>query len=137
MPTTSSDLYTTVKNVSGKTLTFGFLGAHGKTLDNNATYTVPGDLVTKLGAQRSQRKFKALERALTENLLDIVKSPSVYLLSETGSVTKELAMNSSSQVGTSNPSWQGAGGGGFAVSAGATGATGVTGATGATGPAGT
>jgi hypothetical protein len=136
MPTTSSDLYTTVKNVSGKTLTFGFLGAHGKTLANNATYTVPGDLVTKLGAQRSQRKFKALERALTNNLLDIVKSPSVYLLSETGSVTKELAMNSGSQLGTSNPSWQGAGGGGFAVSGGATGATGPGGATGATGPAG-
>lgn len=134
MPTTSDDLYTTVKNVSGKTLTFGFLGAHGKTLANNATYTVPGDLVTKLGAQRSQRKFKALERALTTNLLDIVRSPSVYVLSETGSVTKELAMNSSSQLGTSNPSWQGAGGGGFAVSAGATGATG---ATGPQGPAGT
>lgn len=143
MPTTSSDLYTVVKNVSGKTLSFGFLGAHGVTLANNATYTVPGDLVTKLGAQRSQRKFKALERALTNDLLDIVRSPSVYLLSETGSVTKELAMNSASAVGTSNPSWQGAGGGGFAANvgatgvAGATGPAGETGATGATGPAGT
>jgi hypothetical protein len=117
-------------------MAFGFLGDHGKTLANNATYTVPGDLVTKLGAQRSQRKFKALERALTNNLLDIVKSPSVYLLSETGNVTKELAMNSSSQVGTSNPSWQGAGGGGFAVSAGATGATGPGGATGPAGATG-
>ena len=137
MPTTSSDLYTTVKNVSGKTLTFGFLGAHGKTLANNATYTVPGDLVTKLGAQRSQRKFQALERALTSNLLDIVRSPSVYLLSETGNVSKELAMNSSSQVGTSNPSWQGAGGGGFsAATVGATGATGATGPSGPTGPRG-
>ena len=133
MPTSDFDLYTTVKNVSGKTLTFGFLGAHGKTLNNNETYTVPGDLVTKLGAQRSQRKFGALKRALTENLLDIVKSPSVYLLSETLGVTKELAMNSNSQLGTSNPSWQGAGGGGFAVSAGATGATGPTGPTGPTG----
>jgi hypothetical protein len=133
MATTSEDLYTVVKNVSGKAMTFGFLGAHGKRLANNETYTVPGDLVTKLGAQQSQRKFQALERALKDNYLDIVRSPSVYLLSETGSVTKELAMNSSSQVGTSNPSWQGAGGGGFAVSSGATGATGPQGAT---GPAG-
>ena len=133
MPNTTSDLYTTVKNTSGKTLAFGFLGNHGKTLASNATFTVPGDLVTKLAAQRSQRKFQALERALNNNLLEIVKSPSVYLLSETGGVTKELAMNSNRTLGTSTPSWDG--GGSFAAtSTGATGATGVAGATGATGP---
>lgn len=134
MPNTTTDLYTTVKNVSGKTLSFGFLGAHGKTIANNETYTVPGDLVTKLGSKRSQRSFQALERALNNNLLDIVKSPSVYLLSETGSVTKELAMNATGVLGTTSPSWNG--GGSFSGSAqGATGATGVQGATGATGPA--
>lgn len=130
MSTNSSDLYTVVKNVSGKTLTFGFLGAHGKTLENNATYTVPGDLVTKLGAQRSQRKFKSLERALTGNLLDIVKSPSVYVLSVTGSITREVAMNASGVLGVNNPSWQGNGADSFVASAGATGATGPTGPTG-------
>lgn len=109
MSITSSDLYTVVKNVSGKTLTFGFLGAHGKTLESNATFTVPGDLVTKLGAQRSQRKFKALERALTENLLEIVRSPSVYLLSESGNVTRELAMASTKELGTTAPSYKGGG----------------------------
>jgi len=131
MPTTTTDLYTTVKNVSGKTLTFGFLGAHGKTLENNATYTVPGDLVTKLGAQRSQRKFKALERALTENMLDIVKSPSVYLLSVTGSTTREVAMNATGVLGVNNPSWQGTGNDNFVATVGATGATGATGPAGA------
>lgn len=136
MSNTTTDLYTTVKNVSGKTLTFGFLGAHGKTLNANDTYTVPGDLVTKLGAQRSQRKFKALERALVNNLLDIVSSPSVYLLS--GSTTRELAANATGVLGTTPPSWNG--GGSFTSGAGtgatgATGATGPQGATGATGPA--
>jgi len=110
MPTnTTTDLYTTVKNVSGRELTFGFLGAHGVKLANNATYSVPGDLVTKLGAQRSQRKFKALENALTSGLLDIVKSPSVYLLSETGGVTRELAMASTKELGTTVPSYDGGG----------------------------
>lgn len=137
MPT--SDLYTIVKNVSGKTMTFGFLGTHGRTLAPNATYSVPGDLVTLLAAgdgrpARSQRKFKALERALTSNLLDIVKSPSVYLLSETGGVTKELAMSSAGLLGTSIPSWDG--GGNFVASAGPGGATGPTGATGPAGPTG-
>lgn len=107
MPNTTTDLYTTVKNVSGKTLTFGFLGAHGKALDNNATFTVPGDLVTKLGSKRSQRQFQALERALTGGLLDIVKSPSVYLLSDTGNVTRELAMSSTKELGTTVPSFDG------------------------------
>lgn len=109
MPNTTTDLYTTVKNVSGGTRVFGFLGAHGRELANNATYTVPGDLVGKLGAQRSQRQFQALERALLNGDLAIVKSPSVYLLSESGNVTRELAMASTKELGTSAPSYTGGG----------------------------
>ena len=109
MPNTTTDLYTPVKNVSGKTLAFGCLGTHGKTLAANATFTVPGDLVTKLGATRSLRKFQALERALNNGLLEIVKSPSVYLLSESGGVTRELAMASTKELGTTEPSYKGGG----------------------------
>lgn len=109
MPNTTTDLYTTVKNVSGSTAVFGFLGTHGKRLANNETYTVPGDLVTKLGSQKSQRQFKALEKALTGGDLTIVKSPSVYLLSESGNVTRELAMASTKELGTSAPSYTGGG----------------------------
>lgn len=132
MTNSTTDLYTTVKNTSGATAVFGFLGTHGKRLENNETYTQPGDLVTKLGAVRSQRGFQSLERALNAGDLTIVKSPSVYLLSETGNVTEELAMNSSRVLGTSTPSWQG---GGNYVSDG-TGPTGATGPSGPTGPRG-
>jgi hypothetical protein len=74
-------LYTTVKNTSGAEATFGFLGAHGKRLADNATYTVPGDLVAKLGngGRGTQRAFKALEKALEAGDLVIVNSPAVYL----------------------------------------------------------
>jgi hypothetical protein len=137
MPNTTTDLYTTVKNTSGAEAVFGFLGTHGKRLADNETYTQPGDIVTKLGSKRSQRQFQALEKALTTGDLTIVKSPSVYLLSETGNVTKELAMNSSRVLGTTDPSW--VGGGNYVPdgtgATGATGATGPRGATGATGPA--
>jgi hypothetical protein len=105
----TSDLYTTVKNVSGVTRVFGFLGPHGRELANNATYTVPGDLVGQLGAMRSRRKFQALERALLNGDLEIVKSPSVYLLSESGGVTRELAMASTKELGTTEPSYTGGG----------------------------
>jgi hypothetical protein len=71
-------LYTTVKNTSGAEVSFGFLGAHGKRLANNATYTVPGDLVAKLGNQQSQRQFKAFERAIEQGDLVVISSPVVY-----------------------------------------------------------
>jgi hypothetical protein len=109
MTNTTTDLYTTVKNTSGAAMVFGFLSKHGRRLDNNATYTVPGDLVGALGAQRSQRQFQALERALLSGDLTIVKSPSVYLLSETGNVTRELGMASTKELGTTLPSSVGGG----------------------------
>ncbi|NDD53397.1 hypothetical protein EBZ39_05905 [bacterium] len=76
-----SGLYTTVKNVSGAARVFGFLGAHGKRLANNETYTVPGDLVAAVGkgGRGGQRQFKALERALADGTLIVTSSPAVYL----------------------------------------------------------
>lgn len=108
MPNTTTDLYTTVKNVSGVTQTFGFLGKHGKRLANNETYSVRGDLVGALGAERSTRRFAALERALLNEALVILKSPSVYLLDEDGTGTQELAMQGRT-LGTTDPSYAGGG----------------------------
>jgi hypothetical protein len=104
MPNTTTDLYTTVKNTSGADRVFGFLSKHGKRLANNATFTVPGDLVGALGAQRSQRNFQALERALLNGDLEIIKSPSVYILDEDGVGTAELAM-AGRVLGTTDPSY--------------------------------
>jgi hypothetical protein len=87
-------LYTTVKNTSGKDATFGFLGLHGKRLDANATYTVPGDLVAKLGNQRSQRQFKALEKALEQGAIAIVSSPAVYLTDSVDGSRDQIALSS-------------------------------------------
>jgi hypothetical protein len=87
-------LYTTVKNVSGAEATFGFLGLHGKRLANNATFTVPGDLVAKLGNQRSQRQFKALEKALEGGNLVIVNSPAVYLTDRADGSQDQIVLSS-------------------------------------------
>lgn len=135
MPNTTTDLYTTVKNVSGGARVFGFLGTHGKRLNNNETYSVRGDLVGALGANRSTRKFAALERALVAGDIEILKSPSVYLRSEDDDTTKEVALGTTNLLGTTTPSYKG--GGSFsAASSGATGATGPQGATGVTGATG-
>lgn len=104
----TSGLYTTVENTSGKAAVFGFLGTHGKRLAANATYTVPGDLVTKLGSQRSQRKFKALEAALVTGELKIVSSPAVYLYSAEDDTTGQLVLQGA-VLGTVAPQWDPAG----------------------------
>ena len=104
----TTGLYTTVENTSGADKVFGFLGTHGKRLAANETFTVPGDLVSKLGGQRSQRKFKALEKALQDGDLKIVSSPAVYLYSTQSEVTRELALEGL-VLGTVDPQWDPAG----------------------------
>jgi hypothetical protein len=100
-----SGLYTTVKNISGAEATFGFLGLHGKRLANNATFTVPGDLVAKLGNQRSQRQFKALEKALEMGNLIIVSSPAVYLTDTADNSHDEVTLSSNSLGVTPAQGW--------------------------------
>ncbi len=95
-------LYTTVKNISGSTAVFGFLGLHGKRLNNNETFTVPGDLVAKLGGQRSQRQFKALEKALHDGNIVIVNSPAVYL-SDTADGSLHEVKVTTNTVGQQSP----------------------------------
>jgi hypothetical protein len=97
-------LYTTVKNTSGAARVFGFLGAHGKRLEADATYTVAGDLVAKLGngGRGSQRQFKALEKALETNKIDILSSPAVYMLDATDNSVDQLRINNNT-LGTVTP----------------------------------
>lgn len=98
-------LYTTVKNTSGSAAVFGFLGLHGKRLNNNETFTVPGDLVAKLGGQRSQRQFKALEKALNDGDLVIVNSPAVYLTDVDDGSIDQVRVNDGAVQTTSPEGW--------------------------------
>lgn len=98
-------LYTTVKNTSGATATFGFLGLHGKRLANNETFTVPGDLVAKLGNQRSKRQFSALEKALYHGDLVIVNSPAVYLTDVDDGSIDQVQVNDGTVETTSPQGW--------------------------------
>jgi hypothetical protein len=83
--------YTTVVNISGGERVFGFLGKHGRRLDADEQYTVPGDL--RQVATRNRRTFQALERAVggyTDSggnvhppSLAIIKTPAVHLWDST------------------------------------------------------
>lgn len=100
----SAGLFTVVKNTSGKERPFGYLGTHGKRLSANESFSHPGDLVGKLGADKYQRKFKSLCGSLERGSLSIVSSPAVYLFDEEDDVTRQLALEGGA-LGTVDPLW--------------------------------
>lgn len=100
-------LYSTVKNISGQTMKFGFLPPHGKELESDEEITVLGELVDAVTrAQRvtSKRNHDALLKALSGDndmgikLLAIVKSPAVFVFDEDSEETHMLASSSDDPV---------------------------------------
>lgn len=85
-----SCLYSTVKNISGGTMVFGFLPPHGRELANNEEHTVFGDIRSLLGsnagAEASVRRRSqiAFEAALEAGHLEVLNTPSpIYFDAET------------------------------------------------------
>lgn len=105
---TAADLYTTVRNSSGAARVFGFLGEHGMRLAANESFTQRGDIVGKLGATTSKRKFEALERALIAGDLVIIKSPALYLYDVSFSDTRKVVLKAG-DLGFADPTWEATG----------------------------
>lgn len=102
-PNTNS-LYTTIRNTSGSSLVFGFLGPRGMRLAANESVTVPGNLPNALGASLYQRKFKSFEKALDTGLLAIVSTPAVFLFDRVRDQTRQLGLENH-VLGTYDPSY--------------------------------
>ena len=81
----TSCLYSTVKNASGGTRTFGFLPPHGRTLANNEEFTVFGDIRHSLGGNQGRersvqrRAHIAFEAAVESGELEIINTPSMII----------------------------------------------------------
>ena len=98
-------LYTTVKNISGASMHFGFLPPHGVTLAEDAELSLPGDLTTRLASQHNgARQFAALETALTDGLVSIIKTPAVIMYDPTAENSKQLALDTT-VLGTVSTCW--------------------------------
>src|SRR4051812_32588673 len=69
----TSDLYTTLLNLSGVSRYFGYVGRHGKRLTSGAQVTVFGALCAQPGWNR--RKQLALERDLLAGKITILSTP--------------------------------------------------------------
>ena len=108
MPLDTSCLYSTVKNVSGKSKVFGFLPPHGRRLDVAEEFTVFGDIkqaVIRHERTEGRRNIIAFELALVRGDLEIINTPNVILedVSNPG-VTKMLRLSNGS-LGVIDPCW--------------------------------
>lgn len=83
-------LETKVRNLSGATKYFSFLGKHGVTLEDGEEFIVLGDLLAKLSAQRRTVKYNTLIAALTAGDIAIVQTPSQHYFDATRDETKIL-----------------------------------------------
>lgn len=101
MPNTSC-LETKVRNMTGKTATFGFLPPHGKTLTAGQEYTFFGDLTSLLQSSTSGRKRTAFENSLKNGDIVVVSGPTPFLYDATLDVTKTVSVVNDSVV-TADP----------------------------------
>lgn len=93
---------TTVRNISGKTLYFGYLPKHGRQLIDGEEYTFYGDLSAYLAGNR--RKQDAYLRDLDHGYLALVSTPAPHYYDADLDVTKTLAV-ANNAIATADPCW--------------------------------
>lgn len=100
MPDTTC-IQTRVKNISGSSKFFGFLPPHGQTVADTADVLIDGDLVDTLmrGGRQNKRKIAALKDALTNNYIEIIKSPGLFLYDSALTVVKTVKINNGTLSG--------------------------------------
>lgn len=100
--TSTSCLYSTVKNVSGATMTFSFLPPHGVELEADEEYNVVGDIAAAISRNRGAtggRYIDSLLAALSGSTNDgdptlaLIKTPNPILYDETAEESKMLVLD--------------------------------------------
>lgn len=89
-------LFSTVRNVSGKTMKFGFLPPHGWELDNQEERTVFGNISEAIvhgDHVSSKRHIDGFLRAIANGLLTIKNTPNPIMYDETDDETHMLEVD--------------------------------------------
>jgi len=101
-------LYSTIKNVSGKKMRFGFLPPHGVELANNQVFTVFGNIIEAVGRGdrvTDKRQYQALADALDRGDIEILTTPSPILQDATTGANKMLRLNNGT-LSAVDPCWR-------------------------------
>lgn len=103
MPVDTSCINTTVRNVSGHALYFGFLGPRGKSLEDGEEYSVLGgfDALLNRNDQRTRDLFKA---AIEAGVLDVIETPHPHFLDHTTHLVKQIDVDNGAVV-VHDPCW--------------------------------
>lgn len=96
-----SCLYSTVKNTSGVSRTFGFLPPHGVNLNPSEEYTVFGSILTCMVKRQDQIAFAA---AIDRGDITIINTPNPILL-DTGNGTTKMLQLHNNTLSAVNPCW--------------------------------
>jgi hypothetical protein len=102
-------LFSTVKNISGGSRTFGFLPPHGRKLAANEEFSVFGNILeaiqTGIDRNASRRNITAFQSALANGTLEIIKTPNPILLNGVGQ-SKMVRIDRANNLSLSDPCWE-------------------------------
>lgn len=101
-------LYSSIKNISGQSQYFGFIGPRGTTLAANEEYTQIGNPYSEMmgGVNRvaNIRNLEAFEAAVARGDLEIVNTAAVILRNDAGD-PKMLRIDRANNLSLSDPCW--------------------------------
>lgn len=100
-------LFTTVRNPSGQARTYGYLGAHGRTLPGLGHFSQIGDLIDAIAPNnisKTYRKTNAIQRDLLANRLVLITTPALILKDSATSAIKAVKLTGG-VLGIVDPSW--------------------------------
>jgi len=103
-----SCLYSTVRNTSGRAMTFGFLPPHGRKLAINEEFTVFGDIkqsVIRMERTEGRRNMIALEQALKRGDLEIISTPGIILEDDSNPGSTKMLRLRNGTLGITDPCW--------------------------------
>ena len=99
-------LYTSVRNVSGIAMIFGFLPPHGVQLASGEEYTMfgsPVEAISRANPGAERRNFTAFAAAIARGDMVIVSTPNPILVDAASGSSKMVILNSTLTV--SDPCW--------------------------------
>jgi hypothetical protein len=104
-------LYSTVKNISGGKMKFGFLPPHGREVNSDTEFTVFGNVLDAVanGFDRacSQRNIAGLERAIDQGKLEIMNTPAPILKDATLTAAGGfMIVLDNGTLGVDDPCWE-------------------------------